>query len=116
LLPASVYSESALCYDSSVLIVNDSADAREVLRVALSRRGARILEAADAGQAEELARQERPDVIVFDIEGAAMHWPINWIESPRSGSRPWSCWPPPVARRGACLTASSSPNPIGMAR
>jgi CheY-like chemotaxis protein len=52
----------------SVLVVDRSADTREVLRTALGGRGALVLEATRADVAVELARKHRPDVIVFDLE------------------------------------------------
>jgi DNA-binding response OmpR family regulator len=54
-----------------VLIVDRSRDSREVLRVALERRGIQIFEAAGARQGVELAQQHRPEVIVLDLEGDA---------------------------------------------
>ena len=53
---------------SSVLIVDASADTREVLRTALARRGLQILEADAADTGLELARNHHPDVIVLDSE------------------------------------------------
>ena len=55
----------------SVLIVDPSADTREVLRTALARRGMRTIEADAAEQGLELARIHRPDVIVLDVEAVA---------------------------------------------
>ena len=52
----------------SVLIVDKSADNREVLRTVLARRGLQILEANAADEGLELARAYRPDVIVLDLE------------------------------------------------
>jgi CheY-like chemotaxis protein len=52
----------------SVLIVEPSADDREVLRTVLERRGLRIWEAAAVEQGLELAREHHPDVIVLDAE------------------------------------------------
>lgn len=55
----------------SVLIVESSADDREVLRTVLQRRGLRIFEAAAAAEGLELAREHQPDVIVLDVEDQA---------------------------------------------
>jgi len=55
----------------SVLIVDPSADMREVLRTALARRGLRTIEADAANQGLELARIHRPNVIVLDEEATA---------------------------------------------
>jgi CheY-like chemotaxis protein len=52
----------------SVLIVDSSADNREVLRTALVRRGIETIEAAAAEEGLELARARHPDVIVLDLE------------------------------------------------
>ena len=53
---------------SSVLIVDPSADNREVLRTALARRGLAVLEADAAERGLELAREYHPNVIVVDID------------------------------------------------
>jgi CheY-like chemotaxis protein len=52
----------------SVLIVDRSADSREVLRTVLERRGVRILEAAGGNQGLELCRRHHPEVVVFDVD------------------------------------------------
>ena len=52
----------------SVLIVDRSAENREVLQTALERRGLRIFSAGKARQGLELAREHHPDVIVLDLE------------------------------------------------
>src|SRR5262245_59547954 len=52
----------------SVLIVDPSADNREVLRTVLARRGLQILEADAAEEGLEMAREHHPDVIVLDLE------------------------------------------------
>jgi CheY-like chemotaxis protein len=51
-----------------VLVVDRSADTREVLRTALAGLGAQVFEATRADVAVELARKHRPDVIVLDLE------------------------------------------------
>jgi CheY-like chemotaxis protein len=51
-----------------VLIVDDSADSREVLRTVLERHGAVTLEARRPEQAIQLADLHRPDLIVLDAE------------------------------------------------
>jgi DNA-binding NtrC family response regulator len=55
----------------SVLIVDSSAENREVLRTVLQRRGLTIFEADAAEAGLELTRAHHPDVIVLDAEGAA---------------------------------------------
>jgi CheY-like chemotaxis protein len=52
----------------SVLIVDESADNREVLRTALAKRGIETLEAKDAAEGLQLACDHKPDVIVLDLE------------------------------------------------
>lgn len=52
----------------SVLIVDASRERREVLCLLLERRGAKTLEAARPEDAIRLARDEHPDLIVFDAE------------------------------------------------
>jgi PleD family two-component response regulator len=54
--------------ERSILIVDKSAETREVLRTALQKRGTRVLEANRAEEGLELARQHRPDLIVLDLE------------------------------------------------
>jgi CheY-like chemotaxis protein len=55
----------------SVLIVDRSAETREVLRTALALRGTDLWEATRADEGLELARRHHPDVIVMDLEIAA---------------------------------------------
>ena len=50
-----------------VLLVEDMADAREVMRLALERRSARVTTADSALQALEMIQRERPDVLISDI-------------------------------------------------
>ncbi len=51
-----------------VLIVDESADSREVLRALLEERGATTIEAHRLGQAAQLAEFHQPDLIVLDAE------------------------------------------------
>ncbi len=75
----------------SVLIVESSADDREVLRTVLQRRGLRIFEAAQAAEGLELAREHQPHVIVLDLEGqpagavGAADWPAQF-DAERAGT------------------------------
>ncbi|HEX8704324.1 MAG TPA: response regulator, partial [Myxococcaceae bacterium] len=50
-----------------VLVVDDDADLRRLLRVRLERLGAVCLEAGDGERAVELAREEPPDLILLDV-------------------------------------------------
>jgi CheY-like chemotaxis protein len=52
----------------SVLIVDSSRESREVLRLLLERRGATAIEADRPEEAIRLARDFRPNLIVFDAE------------------------------------------------
>ncbi len=52
----------------SVLIVDRSAECRQVLRAALERRGLEIFEAARPDEGLALARQHKPSLIVLDLE------------------------------------------------
>jgi two-component system cell cycle response regulator DivK len=49
-------------------LIESSDDEREVLRIALQRRGLRIFEASEAEAGLALAREHRPDVILLDLE------------------------------------------------
>jgi DNA-binding response OmpR family regulator len=51
-----------------VLIVDESADTREVLRTLLARHGATTIEARQPDQAVELTLLHQPDLIVFDAD------------------------------------------------
>jgi CheY-like chemotaxis protein len=53
--------------DLSVLIVDSSADTREVLRTALARHGVQVLEANARPQGLSIAHEQHPDVIVVDL-------------------------------------------------
>ena len=54
---------------SSVLIVDPSADCREVLSTLLQRRGVRTWETAQAREGLDLMRLHHPDVVVLDVDG-----------------------------------------------
>ncbi len=60
------------------MIVDPSDDVREVLRTALARSGARVLEARRATDGLELARSCHPDLIVVD--GETPHGDEDWKE------------------------------------
>ncbi|ATD81928.1 MULTISPECIES: response regulator [Desulfovibrio] len=50
-----------------ILIVEDEADIRELLRFNLEREGFSVLEAADGNEALRLARQHLPDLMLLDV-------------------------------------------------
>ncbi|MCA9155096.1 MAG: hypothetical protein KDA62_09980 [Planctomycetales bacterium] len=52
----------------SVLIIDNSAESREVFRTVLSTRGIELLEASNARQGLEMLRQHHPRVVVLDLE------------------------------------------------
>ena len=52
----------------SVLLVEPSPETREVLTTILELRGLRIFQAEEPRRGLELAREERPDVIVLDFD------------------------------------------------
>ena len=53
---------------SRVLIVDESAESREVLSALLARHGASTIEAHRPDEAAELAEQYRPNLILFDAD------------------------------------------------
>jgi signal transduction histidine kinase/ActR/RegA family two-component response regulator len=53
---------------TKVLVVDDEADAREVVTLVLERCGAKVFVASSASEAFELLQQELPEVLVADIE------------------------------------------------
>jgi two-component system, cell cycle response regulator DivK len=61
-----------LAMPATVLVAEDSADTRAVLRHALASYGYHVVEAADGRQAVELAQSECPDLIVMDLNMPVM--------------------------------------------
>lgn len=53
--------------DQTVLIVEDSDDARYFMRLALGHSGYLILEAENGAKGVEIAQRERPDIILMDL-------------------------------------------------
>ncbi len=53
--------------DRTVLIVEDSDDARYFMRLALEQLGYLIVEAENGAKAVEIAESERPDIILMDL-------------------------------------------------
>ena len=51
----------------TVLIIDDNADALEILRTFLEEKGHRVLTAPDGPQGLELARAHKPDCVILDI-------------------------------------------------
>ncbi|MGH9962023.1 MAG: response regulator, partial [Pyrinomonadaceae bacterium] len=52
---------------ATILIVDDFDDMRFLLREWLERRGYKVVEAVDGNEAIEVARRERPALILMDI-------------------------------------------------
>jgi CheY-like chemotaxis protein len=52
---------------ATVMVVDDNEASRDVLSRRLARRGYRIVVAADGEQAVQVARPDRPDVILMDL-------------------------------------------------
>jgi CheY-like chemotaxis protein len=61
--------------NSSVLIVDRCSESREVLRMALARRGVRVLESSGAADALALVRLHRPDVTILDLDATGADRP-----------------------------------------
>src|SRR5688572_15884234 len=51
----------------TILLIDDSASVREVLRIALESEGYRVTEAADGREGVRLFREHRPAVTIVDI-------------------------------------------------
>ena len=51
----------------SILLIDDSASVREVLRVALESEGYNVMEAADGREGVRLYREQRPALVIADI-------------------------------------------------
>ena len=51
----------------TILVVEDFADTRDVLRRYLTLRGYRVVEGANGNEALEVALRERPDLILMDL-------------------------------------------------
>lgn len=65
-------SAATATHPPSVLLVEPSPETREVLATILQLRGLRILEAEEPRRGLELAREEKPDVIVVDFDQPAL--------------------------------------------
>ncbi|MFC4621446.1 response regulator transcription factor [Comamonas nitrativorans] len=75
-----------------VLIVEDHADIRKLVRMTLEFEGYEIHEATDAQQAQQAVRQWQPDVLVLDVmmPGAMNGLDVcRWVRSQPQLRRPW---------------------------
>jgi two-component system, cell cycle response regulator DivK len=61
-----------LAMPATVLVAEDSADTRAVLRHALASCGYHVVEAADGREAVEAARSECPDLVIMDLNMPVM--------------------------------------------
>ncbi len=50
----------------TVLVVEDTPDTREMMKIILELEGYRVLEAPNGAAAVEVAKSERPDAIIMD--------------------------------------------------
>src|SRR5262249_10204366 len=76
-----------------VLVVDDEADARELMRMVLRSAGAEVMAAANAEEAVEQVEQWHPDLLVSDIglpgdDGYALIHKLRAREAERGGSIP----------------------------
>ncbi|WP_413160514.1 response regulator [Capilliphycus salinus ALCB114379] len=53
--------------DLNIMIVEDQADARELIRLVLEQQGAKVNEASSGLEALEMIKQSQPDVLISDI-------------------------------------------------
>ncbi len=69
----------------TVLVADDDALVRGVLRMALSRAGYTVVEARDAGDALAVAQQSDPDIVVLDINmpGGTVHETLGSLRDRR---------------------------------
>jgi PAS domain S-box-containing protein len=53
--------------DVKIMVVEDQADARELIRLILEQQGAQVIEASSSKQALEIIKESIPDVLISDI-------------------------------------------------
>jgi CheY-like chemotaxis protein len=68
LLRASTDRQAAMKTNKTILVVEDQEDNRQILRDLLGSAGFRMIEAHDGEQALVVARSQRPDLILMDIQ------------------------------------------------
>lgn len=59
--------------NETVLVVDDDPDILHITKECLSKAGYRVLTAVDGSAARQIARDERPDVIILDVEMPVTH-------------------------------------------
>jgi CheY-like chemotaxis protein len=62
----------SLLASATVLVADDSADTRAVLRLTLAYHGYHVVEAADGREAVEVAMRECPDLVLMDLNMPVM--------------------------------------------
>jgi len=67
-----MFYKSAATEQQTVLVVEDYTDTRETMKIILEHLGYRVVEAADGIEAIEVAKRERPSVILMDMGLPAM--------------------------------------------
>lgn len=77
-----------------VLVVDDLADQRAIFRALLERRGYQVLEAEDGEGAVRSAEEDRPDLILMDVN---LPWMDGWEVTRRLKSVPCTATIPVVA-------------------
>jgi len=65
---------------SKILVVDDQLEVRELMEVTLRSAGVKILKAASGEEAVDIARKEKPDLIIMDI---MMPGKIDGLEATR---------------------------------
>jgi DNA-binding response OmpR family regulator len=73
------------------LVVDPTAETREILRTALEQRGLLTMGASRAEYALAMAREHQPDLIVLDLEADASpgeHWTSEMARQSRLGDTP----------------------------
>ena len=84
---------SAILYPS-VLVAEDSADTRSMLKRAFELKGYRVFEAEDGRQALEMAKKHRPSLMVIDLnmpvlDGLETIKSVRELETNGSALRSW---------------------------
>lgn len=77
-----------------VLVVDDMADQRAIFRALLEHRGFLVLEAADGEAAVRSAEEDRPDLILMDVN---LPWMDGWEVTRRLKAVPRTAGIPVVA-------------------
>jgi two-component system cell cycle response regulator DivK len=62
-----MWERTEVVMSKKILVVDDEADVRRFLTAVLEKRGYETLTAADGREAYEIARRERPDLVILDL-------------------------------------------------